>query len=134
MSIPSCSRRAACAFVLMSAVLWLACGLSGPTVLAADKAKAKAKPGGVPTRWNVKPDPPAAPLKWPDKLQLSIAQPPRAEDVLFPSTQSEFCVVGLGGYESDKAELWNLVTGEKVGAISGKPVQANKMALSPDGK
>src|SRR5258708_6776686 len=68
MSIPRCSRSAACAFVLMSAVLWLACGLSGSTVLAADKAKAKAKPGGVPTRWNVKPDPPAAPLKWPDKL------------------------------------------------------------------
>jgi hypothetical protein len=134
MSIGRCSRRAARAFVLMSAVVWLAGGLSGPTVLAADKAKAKAKPSGVPTRWNVKPDPPAGPLKWPEKLQLSIAQPARAEDLLFPSTPSEFCLVGVTLNDSDKAELWNLATGERVGAIAGTPVKAFKMALSPDGK
>lgn len=130
------SRLTARVLVRLLAVLWLTCGLTGTSIFAADKAKAKAqaKPGGVPSRWGVKADPPAVPLKWPDKLKLSIPQPSRAEDLLFPSTASEFCVAGIGAYESDKAELWNLATGERVGAISGTPAKAYKMALSPDGK
>ena len=56
------------------------------------------------------------------------------EELLLPSTPSEFCLVGLKPYESDRAELWNLRTGARVGAMNGTPAQANKRSLSPDGK
>lgn len=87
-----------------------------------------------PTRWSVTVDPPAAKLEWPKTLKLAITQPASFEEVLFPSTPSEFCLVGLAAYESDRAELWNLATGQRVGGITGKPQKAIKRALSPDGK
>lgn len=101
------------------------------TLLAADKAKPAA---AAPARWGVKVDPPRTAVTWPETLNVSIAQPARFEELLFPTRTSEFCLVGLAAYESDKAELWNLATGKREGAITGTPPQAIKRALSPDGK
>lgn len=84
--------------------------------------------------WNIKPDPPKSTIEWPEKLNLSIEQPPQAEELLFPTSPSEFCVAGLKAYESDKASLWNLATGKRMGTISGAPRKALRRALSPDGK
>ncbi|MBS0266094.1 MAG: WD40 repeat domain-containing protein [Planctomycetes bacterium] len=92
------------------------------------------KPAVAPARWGVKADPPAEPVKWPEKSDLSIPQPARLDHILFPSRESEFVVVGLGAYESERGELWSLVTGKRVGAIQGTPAKATKRALSPDGK
>ena len=69
---------------------------------AADKPKA----GRAAGRWGVKPDPPAEPLKWPETLNFTIPQPPNSDDVMFPTTPSQFCLTGLKAYESDQAELW----------------------------
>jgi len=99
-------------------------------LLAADKPKA----GAVAARWQVKPDPPAQRVKWPDKLKLSIVQPDHTEDLLYPRGESEFVLASLKAYESDRAELWNLTTGKRVGAINGTPTKSNMKALSPDGK
>lgn len=96
---------------------------------AADPAKAGTKSA----RWEVTADP-GTQVKWPDKLTTNIAQPTQHEEILFPSTPSEFCLVGLKPYESDRAELWNLAEGKRVGTMKGTPVQANRRALSPDGK
>jgi hypothetical protein len=84
--------------------------------------------------WAVQADPPAAAVEWPATLSLNIAQPPQQEELLFPRQNSAFCVVGLAAYESNKAELWNLATGKRVGAIQGNPSQSNMKAVSPDGK
>jgi hypothetical protein len=73
-------------------------------------------------------------VRWPDKLSYSIPQPQQAEELLFPTAASPFCVAGLKPYESDGGELYDLTTGKRVGAIGGAPLQANKRALSPDGK
>lgn len=92
------------------------------------------KPTQADPRWGVKADPPARPVSWPDTLKVSIAQPARQEEILFPSGHSEFCMVGLDAYESDKGELWNLATGTRAGVITGNPAKATKRALSSDGK
>ncbi|MBS0205029.1 MAG: hypothetical protein JSS49_19145 [Planctomycetes bacterium] len=92
------------------------------------------KPGGVAAHWKVKPDPPTQPVEWPASLAVSIQQPPRIEEILFPQGHSPFCMVGLDAYESQKGELWNLATGKRVGAIQGTPPKAIKRALSADGK
>ena len=54
--------------------------------------------------------------------------------MLFPRSASPFCLTGLAAYESDRAELWNLATGQRIGGISGQPEKAIKRALSVDGK
>ncbi|MCC7422687.1 MAG: WD40 repeat domain-containing protein [Planctomycetaceae bacterium] len=84
--------------------------------------------------WQVKVDPPARKVEWPESLNVSIEQPSRQEHVLFPSNESEFVVVGLDAYDSNEAALYNLATGKKVGGISGSPVKSNKRAVSADGK
>jgi hypothetical protein len=116
--------------VLIGAGLLAVVDFSVESLNAADKPKS----GGAAARWGVKPDAPAQAVRWPDALEYSIPQPPQIEELLFPSTASEFCLVGLKPYESDRAELWNLRTGARVGAMNGTPAQANKRALSPDGK
>lgn len=92
------------------------------------------KPGGVAARWKVKPDPPSQPIEWPASLSLNIQQPPRIEEILLPHGHSQFVLTGPDAYESQKAELWNLATGKRVGAIQGTPPKAIKRALSEDGK
>ncbi|HVV99038.1 MAG TPA: WD40 repeat domain-containing protein, partial [Planctomycetaceae bacterium] len=84
--------------------------------------------------WAMKPDPPASPVKWPEKLSLNIAQADRADELLFPTNLSEYVLSNLKHYESDGGELWNLTTGKRVGAIKGSPSKAHKRALSPDGQ
>jgi len=125
-------KRPAIHALLLGAALVGASGFLTATAMAANKAKA----GGAAGRWGLKPDPPAETIKWPDTLKFTIPQPQQADDVLFPTTPSEFCLVGLKAYESDLGELYNLTTGKRVGGISGKPAQAmqNRRALSPDGK
>ena len=115
---------------VLCAAVSVAGGWSVRDAVAADKPKA----GAAAARWGVKPDPPAEILKWPDSLKFSIPQPPQLEELLFPSTPSEFCLVGLKPYESDRGELWNLATGKRVGVMNGRPPQAIRRALSPDGK
>lgn len=114
-----------------SVVLLTVGGPFSGSLQAADKAQGK---GDAPARWGVKADPPASVVQWPETLDVSIPQPARFEELLFPTRTSEFCLAGLAAYESERAELWNLVTGKRVGAISGTPPKANKRALSPDGK
>ena len=111
-------------------VLSLVCAMSVSSMgMAADPAKAGTKSA----RWEVTADP-GRQVEWPDKLTTNIPQPTQHEEILFPSTPSEFCLVGLKPYESDRAELWNLAEGKRVGTMKGTPVQANRRALSPDGK
>ncbi len=85
-------------------------------------------------KWEVEPDPSESVLVWPDKLSLSIKQPSAHEEILFPTTLSPFCLVGLKPYESDRAELWDLAAGKRVGSIKGTPAKSLRKALSPDGK
>lgn len=125
-------KRLAPAINLLSTGLCVACIFSSGTLVAAPKPKAKA--GVTAARWGVKPDPPAETLIWPETLKFAIPQPAQMDEILFPSTPSEFCLVGLKAYESDRGELWNLTTGKRVGAMNGNPPQAIKRALSPDGK
>lgn len=124
--------------LLVSAGLWLAGDFSAGPLAAADKGKAKANPkvksGGTVARWAITADPPAEMIQWPDTLKFTIPQPQQRDDVLFSSTQSEFCLTNLKPYESDGAELWDLSTGKRIGIINGSPVKAIKRALSPDGK
>jgi hypothetical protein len=124
----SCRRLAL--VVLLGASLLAVLDFSVGSLDAADKPKS----GGTTARWGVKPDPPARAVQWPEALKYSIPQPPQMEELLFPGTSSEFCLVGLKPYESDRGELWNLRTGARVGAMNGTPAQANKRALSADGK
>jgi WD40 repeat protein len=84
--------------------------------------------------WKARVDPPAKPVVWPATLKLELPQPPQYEEILFPHGQSPYCLGGLGAYESDKAVLVDLTTGQKAGGIKGKPGQASKRALSPDGQ
>lgn len=90
--------------------------------------------GRVDPRWSVQADPPATATKWPTSLELSIEQPPRLEEILFPRANSEFCLVGLDAYESGRGELWNLAAGKREGVIKGSPQKATRRSLSPDGK
>ena len=121
----ACDRglRVRCLFVLLC-VSALIAGAIPASAIAADKAAG----------WEVKPDPPANPVKWPDKLSLDIAQSDRADELLFPSNLSEYVLAGLKHYESDGGELWNLTTGKRVASMKGSPVKAHKRALSPDGQ
>jgi hypothetical protein len=125
-----CKRLAIPALLLGTALVAAISFYRESVATAADKPKA----GGAAGRWGVKPDPPAEPLKWPETLNFTIPQPPNSDDVMFPTTPSQFCLTGLKAYESDQAELYDLTTGKRVGGISGKPVQSNRKALSPDGK
>ena len=112
------------------AILFLAGSLDAADGKKNDKAKKVTKSA----KWEVKPDQPESRTEWPASLSFSIEQPPQQEEILFPTTPSEFCLVGLSAYESDRAELWNLSTGERVGTMNGTPAQSNQRALSPDGK
>lgn len=89
---------------------------------------------GADPRWAVAVDPPAKAVPWPATLKLSIEQPARREEILFPTVSSEYCLVGINSNESDRGELWNLTTGNREGAIKGKPATAFRRSLSPDGK
>ncbi|OAI56641.1 hypothetical protein AYO47_02020 [Planctomyces sp. SCGC AG-212-M04] len=100
------------------------CGLTIAIVLTAPCA----------AEWKVTVDPPAKPVVWPATLKLELPQPPQFEEVIFPHGQSQFCLGGLAAYESDKAVLVDLTTGQKAGGIKGKPGKAIKRALSPDGQ
>lgn len=106
----------------------------GVLTAADSKKNEKAKKVTKSAKWEVKPDPPETAIEWPAELSLSIEQPPRVEEILFPTTPSEFVLVGLDAYDSDRAELWNLPTGQRMGVMNGTPVKSNRRALSPDGK
>ena len=81
--------------------------------------------------WEVIADPGRV-VEWPETLATTIPQPAQNEEILFPTTPSEFCLVGLKPYESDRAELWNLATGKRVGSMKGSHPQAIRRALSPE--
>jgi hypothetical protein len=89
--------------------------------------------------WKVMADPPAAPVHWPEKLAVSAPIPEKSiggqgNEVCYPSTPSPFVALGMGTYESDGVQMWNLLTGTRVGAIRGKPSNSSKRLVSPDGK
>lgn len=84
--------------------------------------------------WDVAPDAPTKTLQWPASLKLNIPQPEQRDEILFPRENSEFCVVSLHTYESDQAELWNLMTGKPVKKIKGTPPKSLVRALSGDGR
>lgn len=117
---------------LASVALWTAVMVG---VASVELAAAAPKPAGtVAARWGVQPDPPAEAVEWPATLKINIPQPQRNEEILFPRRESEFCLVGLSAYESERAELWNLATGKRVGTMQGTPAKAIMRALSADGK
>jgi|GEM_PF-6456689 len=100
---------------------------------------AAASPASGTAGWKLSADPPAAPVNWPDKLEVAITIPGKESsslgvEVSYPSTTSPFVAVGFDFYESEGAQMWNLVTGKQTGAIRGKPFRANKRCVSPDGK
>jgi hypothetical protein len=84
--------------------------------------------------WDVQVDPPAGGFVWPKEVKVKIPIPGQDEKLFMPSTLSPFFSMGYSAYESDGAQMWNLVTGKQVGQIKGKPSQAFKRAVSPDGK
>src|SRR4051794_11539034 len=58
--------------------------------------------------WKPPVDPPAKTVVWPAKLQLGMPQPPQFDELLFPSTESPYCLGGLGAYDSSQAVLVDL--------------------------
>lgn len=107
-------------------------GLAFAVALLADTTWLHAQEPVAAAGWNVKLEPPAEIFKWPDSQKISI--PLKHEDILMPSIPSPFCLINIQAYESSEAELWNLATGKRAGAIKGEPAKATKRAISPDGK
>lgn len=103
-------------------------------ISACSTCSLQAAPGDAASGWSALSDPPAAALTWPSKLSISIELPSSSDKILFPRTPSEYCLSGIVGYESDRAELWNLASGKRVARLGGSPAWAKLRALSPDGK
>src|SRR5262245_60464209 len=107
------SRRVPRVVLLIGAGLCWAGNVAARTLNAADKPNGKT---GVASSGScVKADPAGDAFQWPATLKLSIAQGAQAEELLFPSTMSPFCLAGLKAYESDRSELYDLTTGKRVG-------------------
>ncbi len=100
----------------------------------ADGGQAAAVGGSGNSDWQVQVDPPTSAIAWPDEVNLTIPIPGPGDPLCVPSTHSPFVSLGYSAYESDGAQMWNLASGKQVGAISGKPSQANMRSVSPDGK
>lgn len=105
--------------------------------------QAAAKPAAAPSApaaaqdvggWKVTVDPPAVAMTWPEKLEVNITIPGRGDVILYPSVPSPFVAFGFEAYESAGAQMWNMVTGKKVGEIRGEPSKQTARAISPDGK
>lgn len=78
--------------------------------------------------------PPAKPklrAKLPTVSKSKGADP---SDIIFPATPSPFVALGDNQGTTDRREIWNLVTGEKAGTISGLKLEPLAAALSPDGR
>ncbi|MBC7815888.1 MAG: hypothetical protein IAG10_03200 [Planctomycetaceae bacterium] len=86
--------------------------------------------------WAVKADPLPQPIEWPESWKGKVDIFGSASDALFPTSPSPMMADVESGSELKNAQVWNLVTGQKVSAFKGKtgPMSAPERRLSPDGK
>ncbi|MFV0445338.1 MAG: WD40 repeat domain-containing protein, partial [Planctomycetaceae bacterium] len=85
--------------------------------------------------WSAQADPTPAPIQWPEQIdwQVPISSSGR-QHLMQAATPSPFLVIERNGYETDKARLVDLRTGEIAGQLQGKPTTSNQYAVSPDGR
>jgi hypothetical protein len=89
---------------------------------------------GVALAASFQPDPLPQPIEWDAKSSVVIPSLGKHNEFITPSTPSRFAAIGIGGFDSSGAEVWDLVKGKRHGALKGKPASSSDFALSPDGR
>jgi hypothetical protein len=87
----------------------------------------------APAEWTVKADPPPAAVKLPADYRKDIPVPGRAGQLIFPRASSPFVAIGINLFDGDERQVWNLQTGDKIGAVKGAIRSSQNPVLSPDG-
>ena len=107
----------------------------------AEKPKPDAAPSGPPLAeegradWQVVPDPPQEPAVIPATANIRISVPGGIghENVVFAGPGSPFVAL-RNGDSGGGWEMWDLRTGQRVGAIREALTGVTKLAISPDGR
>ncbi len=94
-----------------------------------------------PYNWSVRVDPPAepvtfAPKKKNQKIQIPAAKSrrPSGNAVGFAPVPTGIVTVGYNEAKNDKREIWNLMTGDKVGTVTDIGAATISNTVSPQGK
>ncbi|HKI30411.1 MAG TPA: hypothetical protein VKA46_00870 [Gemmataceae bacterium] len=84
--------------------------------------------------WNVKADPPAAPVNVPADFKKEITARAVNTEVVFPMTTGSACVaVGDNFDDKDERQVWDLQTNATTGKLVGRRYSASPALLGPDG-
>ncbi|REJ92921.1 MAG: hypothetical protein DWQ34_12025 [Planctomycetota bacterium] len=93
-----------------------------------------------PDDWNVRVDPPGAPLEFSPGASTRRVKVPTgsqratAEDIVFSAVPSGIAALGQNATENDRREVWDLTRMEKIGTITGLGVETTMNAVGPDGR
>ena len=83
---------------------------------------------------NFQPDPLPKAIEWNPKTKIAIPSLGKHNDLIVPTTPSPFAVIGIGGFDSSGAEVWDLSKAKRIGSLKGKPAGSTDFAVSPDGR
>lgn len=84
--------------------------------------------------WSVTVDPPPQPIEWPANWKGKIDVYGGPDDALFPTTPSPLFADLEAGPEVRSCQVWDLITGQKLGSMKTKTGPMTERRLSPDGK
>lgn len=88
----------------------------------------------VAVAWSVTVDPPPQPIEWPANWKGKIDVYGGPDDALFPTTPSSLFADLEAGPEVRSCQVWDLITGQKLGSMKTKTGPMTERRLSPDGK
>lgn len=112
-----------------------AAGTTTPSPASAAPAITTAAPKApVAVAWSVTVDPPPQPIEWPANWRGKIDVYGGPDNALFPTTPSPLFADLEADAEVRSCQVWDLVTGQKLGSMKTKTGPMTERRLSPDGK
>ena len=84
--------------------------------------------------WSVTADSPPQSIQWPENWKGKIDVYGGPDDALFPTTPSPIFADLEGSTEVRSCQVWDLVTGQKLGSMKATTGPMTERRLSPDGK
>ena len=110
-------------------------GMTTPSTAGVPSTGTSAAPKApVAVAWSVTVDPPPQPIEWPQNWKGKIDVYGGPDDALFPTTPSPLFADLEAGPEVRSCQVWDLVTGQKLGSMKTKTGPMTERRLSPDGK
>ena len=105
-----------------------------PPATTAGTTPANTTKAPVAVAWSVAVDPPPQAIEWPESWKGKVDVYGGPDDALFPTTPSPLFADLEASAEVRSVQVWDLVTGQKLGSMKNKTGPMTERRLSPDGK